>query len=106
MKVEKGKGSTLTSVIETELNILKRHIEILDLVLKNEPVGIIKLSEITGYPQHMIRYSLHVLEQEGIIEPSPRGAVTTRKVKNSVETLKKSLLAINKEIEEIIEKLG
>ena len=96
----------LTSVIESEVDILKRHVEILSLVIRHEPIGIIKLSEMTGYPQHMIRYSLHVLEQEGAIEPSPRGAVTTRKVRTVIENLKKSLSNINNEIEEIIDKLS
>jgi len=98
--------ATLTSVIESEIDILKRHVEILMLVIKHEPIGIIKLSEMTGYPQHTIRYSLHVLEQEGAIEPSPRGAVTTKKVKTVIENLKKSLSNISNEIEGIIDKLS
>ncbi len=107
MRREREKGMvTLTSVIESEVSILKRHVEILMLVIKYEPIGIIKLSEMTGYPQHMIRYSLHVLEQEDAIEPSPRGAVTTKKVKAVIENLKKSLSNINNEIEEIIDKLS
>jgi len=102
---ERGKV-TLTSVIESEVDILKRHVEILSLVMKNEPIGIIKLSEMTGYPQHMIRYSLHVLEQEGVIEPSPRGAVTTKKLRIVIENLKKSLDNVNKEVENIIDMLS
>jgi len=102
---EKAKVS-LTSVIESEVDILKRHVEILNLVMKNEPIGIIKLSEMTGYPQHMIRYSLHVLEQEGVIEPSPKGAVTTRKLRSAIENLKKSLDNVNREIESIIDMLS
>jgi len=102
---ERGKV-TLTSVIESEVDILKRHVEILSLVMKNEPIGIIKLSEMTGYPQHMIRYSLHVLEQEGVIEPSPRGAVTTKKLRTVIENLKKSLDNVNKEVENIIDMLS
>ena len=69
----------LTSVIENELDILKRHIHVLETLQEHQPMGIIKLSELTGYPQHMVRYSLHILEQEGLIEPSSRGAVTTEK---------------------------
>ena len=103
---KEDKKPTLTAVIESELEILERHIEILDLVMRNEPIGIIKLSEMTGYPQHMIRYSLHILEQEGIIEPSPRGAVTTRRLKSAIENLKKSLANINKKIEDIMDKLS
>ena len=103
---KEDKKPTLTAVIESELEILERHIEILDLVMRNEPIGIIKLSEMTGYPQHMIRYSLHILEQEGIVEPSPRGAVTTRRLKSAIENLKKSLANINKKIEDMMDKLS
>ena len=66
----------LTSVIETELDILKRHIDVLKTLKENQPMGIIKLSELTKYPQHMVRYSLRILEQDGLIEPSPQGAIT------------------------------
>ena len=98
--------STLTSIIQSEINLLKRHIKVLKAVVEKEPVGIIRLSEITGYPQHMVRYSLHVLEQEGVIEPSPRGAVTTRKLKSVIESLKKVLSDIDIEINDLIKELN
>jgi len=98
--------STLTSIIQSEINLLKRHIKVLKAVVEKEPVGIIRLSEITGYPQHMVRYSLHVLEQEGVIEPSPRGAVTTGKLKSVIESLKKVLSDIDIEINDLIRELN
>jgi predicted transcriptional regulator len=73
--------------IEEEVDLLERHLEILNLVLTNEPIGIIKLSEISGQPQHKIRYSLRVLEQSGMIRPSQRGAVTTDKAKTGLKEL-------------------
>ncbi|MCD6469000.1 MAG: ArsR family transcriptional regulator [Thermoplasmata archaeon] len=101
MKGEKDNGCVLTSVIESEIKILKRHIDILKAVIENEPVGIIKLSEATDYPQHTIRYSLRILEQEGIIEPSSRGAVTTKELEKLMKSLKKSLSNIRGDLEEI-----
>lgn len=71
----------MLSRIEDEVELLERHIEILKLVIENEPIGIIKLSEMSGTPQHKIRYSLRVLEQNEMIRPSHRGAVTTEKAK-------------------------
>ncbi len=47
------------------------------MVRESQPIGIIRLSEKLGYPQHKVRYTLRVLEQEGLIEPTPEGAVTT-----------------------------
>jgi len=52
-------------------------------------MGIAEFSEIAGYPKHKIRYSLQVLEQEGLIEPSTQGAVTTENVDDIIKRLKK-----------------
>ena len=51
----------------------------LKTIKENEPIGIIRLAELLGHPQHKVRYSLRILEQEGLIVPSPDGAVTTEK---------------------------
>ena len=95
----------LTSVIETELDILKRHVHVLKTLQKNQPMGIIKLSELTGYPQHMVRYSLRILEQDGLIEPSPQGAVTTEDVSKTMDLLKKTLENISITSKEIIKNI-
>lgn len=101
MNGKKRERCVLTNVIETEIDILKRHIHILKTVQKHQPMGIIKLSELTNYPQHMVRYSLRILEQDGLIEPSTQGAVTTEKVEKTISNLKKILEEISKTVEEI-----
>lgn len=63
--------------IETEIGMLTRHFQILQLVSQNEPIGIVKLAQKTRNPHHKVRYSLRVLEEESLIAPSPEGAVTT-----------------------------
>jgi len=78
----------LTNRIEQELELLQRHVLMLKAVMDHQPIGIIRLSEITGYPQHKVRYSLRVLEQEGLIEPSPQGAVVTTKVNEFLPNLR------------------
>jgi predicted transcriptional regulator len=104
--MEKNKEKcVLTNVIEIELDILKRHVHILQTLQKKQPLGIIKLSEVTNFPQHMVRYSLRILEQDGLIEPSQLGAVTTDKVEETIEILKKSLSNISKTVEDISKKL-
>ena len=80
--------SSLTGKIEAELELLQRHVEILKAVKDNEPIGIIRLSEITGHPQHKVRYSLRILEQEGLIEPSAQGAVTTNQINDFIPHLR------------------
>jgi predicted transcriptional regulator len=101
MREGKKERCVLTSVIETELDILKRHINVLKTLKENQPMGIIKLSELTGYPQHMVRYSLRILEQDGLIEPSPHGAITTDEVGRTIILLKKTLENIVNKAEEV-----
>jgi predicted transcriptional regulator len=102
MEISESKSiCVLTSVLENEVDILKRHIQILKAVLENEPIGIIKLSEITHHPQHMVRYSLRMLEHEGLIKPSSRGAVTTDKVPETMKILKEVLDKIKTDIDEL-----
>jgi predicted transcriptional regulator len=101
----KKERCVLTSVIETELDILKRHIHVLETLQKHQPMGIIKLSEMTKYPQHMVRYSLRILEQDGLIEPSPQGAVITDAVGDTMTTLKKTLKKISSTAQDILKTL-
>jgi predicted transcriptional regulator len=105
MSNEKEERCVLTGVIETELEILKRHIHMLKVLQENQPMGIIKLSELTKYPQHMVRYSLRILEQDGLIEPSAHGAVTTDKVAKTITLLKKTLKRIGDTSEELAKSL-
>ena len=60
----------------------------LQAIMENQPIGIIRLSELMKFPQHKVRYSLRILEQEGLIKPSPEGAVTTDKLPEFLDYLK------------------
>jgi len=70
-------GKSLTAQMEDELDLLRRHIAILKEVKKSGPVGIIRLSGDTQIPQHKVRYSLRLLEGDGLIKASAQGAVAT-----------------------------
>ena len=59
----------------------------LKTVRDHGPIGIIRLSQVTGQPQHMIRYSLRTLENSGVIKPSPQGAVVTEDIHETLGTL-------------------
>lgn len=65
------------SEIDEEIELIDRHLRIFALVRERGPIGIVKLSEATGYPKHKVRYSLRVLEEAGVVEPTDQGAVTT-----------------------------
>lgn len=91
----------LTGRVQHELELLKRHIIVLKKVMDSGPIGIMKLSDETGIPDHLVRYSLRVLEQQGLIAPSTQGAVATRSAKDAYIELKKELTRIGVVIEEI-----
>jgi predicted transcriptional regulator len=95
----------MLSKLEEELDLIQRHVNILKLVIKNEPLGIIKLSEMSGIAQHKVRYSLRILEQQGIIRPSPQGAITTRKAKKFLETYPKKLKELSNKMMEMYKAL-
>lgn len=73
----------LTGRVQHELELLKRHVIVLKKVMESGPIGIMKLSTETGIQDHLVRYSLRVLEQQGLIEPSPQGAVATMSAKEA-----------------------
>jgi predicted transcriptional regulator len=56
------------------------------------------MSNETGYPHHKVRYSLRVLEEESLIEPSSQGAITTEQTSEFVDDL-------DEKIDHIIDKL-
>ncbi len=84
--------------LEKEVDMLERHLQVLKMVIENEPIGIVKMSNETGYPHHKVRYSLRVLEEENLIEPSSQGAITTERTAEFVDEL-------DGKLDEIVDKL-
>ncbi len=91
---ERGPGESpaqLVDRIEGELELLARNVDILEKLAKSPPTGIIRLSEALGLPIHKTRYSLHLLEREGVIQPSADGAVVTDRAREFWSSLAQSL---------------
>src|SRR5213593_2127417 len=78
----------------------------LKAIMENQPIGIIRLSELLNFPQHKVRYSLRILEQEGLIKPSPEGAVTTDKLEEFLDYLKGVLDSMSGTVQELRKTLG
>ncbi|MBW3581473.1 MAG: hypothetical protein KY455_00075 [Euryarchaeota archaeon] len=72
-------GSVLTKSFRKEVELLTRHVQLLHEVKRHGPIGIVRLSAVTNMPQHKVRYSLRILQEEGYIEPTTRGAAPTEK---------------------------
>ena len=60
-------ATSLFREIKNDLETVKRHLSIIQTLLREQPVGIIKISHETGIPEHKIRYSL------GLWIPDRRG---------------------------------
>ena len=63
--------------VKENIETLERHLTIIKTLLMEQPLGIIKMSQQTGIPEHKIRYSLRILEHSDIIEASREGAILT-----------------------------
>ena len=91
----------LVERIEEELDLLARNVDILEKLANSPPIGIIRLSEALRLPIHKTRYSLHLLEREGVIQPSADGAVITDKSKEFWANLNQSLERMSAVIEHL-----
>ena len=91
----------LLETIGTELDLTERHLLVLKKVIEEAPIGILKLSEVTGMQNHKVRYSLRVLEQANLIKPSAQGAVPGDAVPKFLEEFESELEKINDKVSRI-----
>lgn len=84
----------LSNQVEKE----QRDQRILRVVIAQGPIGISRLSEETDVPEHKVRYSLRMLENDGLVEPTPNGAVPADDIADRVA-------ALNRGIDDIVERL-
>jgi predicted transcriptional regulator len=68
---------------------------------ENQPIGIIRLSEILGIPKHKVRYSLRLLENDGLISPSAEGARVTGRYDDFMDAVERSLNDLKERIERL-----
>jgi predicted transcriptional regulator len=92
--------------LKQESEIALRHLLVLHTVKKNQPIGIFKLAEVMNMPKHKIRYSLRVLEQSGIIEPTQYGAVLKEGADREISKLREEIKEIMKNVEMVHQKLN
>jgi predicted transcriptional regulator len=95
----------LTDRIVTELDLLSRNVDVLERVDSSNPIGIIRLSEAMQLPIHKVRYSLHVLERERMIQPSVEGAVVTERAKDFWDDLERGLDRMTEAIQYLKERV-
>ena len=92
--------------LEQQINLLKRHAEILEALSKSDrPLGIIKLSKITGHSPHLVRYSLRELENADVIRPSARGANRNPQAKTFLNNLNKEINSLQGNLDDFAARL-
>lgn len=69
----------------------ERDLRVLEAVLEHQPIGITRIAQETGIDEHKARYSLRMLENDGLIEPTPDGAVATDDVAEHVQRINDGL---------------
>jgi predicted transcriptional regulator len=99
-----GDTQQLVDRIAHELDLLARNVDILERLSGHPPMGIIRLSEALNLPIHKVRYSLHLLEREGVIQPSADGAVVTERAREFWSSLDRSLDRMTKLIQHLKER--
>ncbi len=98
--------SDLFKELRENLETTKRHISIIESLMKEQPSGIIKISQTTGIPDHKIRYSLRILERDGIIIPSKEGAIITPDFIEQKENLLVEIREIIKQMNDLEEEIN
>jgi len=81
-----------------EMDLVRRHLEMLRITKDHQPVGIIRLSEILDIPKHKVRYSLRLLEREGLIVATPDGAMITDKYPGFMKALSVHLDELERQV--------
>ncbi len=97
-------AAALIDRIATELDLMSRNVDILEILSNKRPMGIIRLSEALKLPIHKVRYSLHLLEREGVIQPSAEGAVVTERAQLFWQSLDASLEQMSEHIRHLKER--
>jgi predicted transcriptional regulator len=70
-----------------EMELLERHIRMLTVTKDNQPIGLTRLSEMLDIPKHKVRYSLRLLENDGLISATSEGAVVTEYYEEFMKSL-------------------
>ena len=76
----------------------RRDLQVLRTVMEAGPIGIVRIAEATGIDEHKVRYSLRMLEDDGLVEPTPDGAVPADDIDASVTEM-------NEGIEHLVQRL-
>lgn len=81
----------------------ERDLRVLEVVLNHQPIGISRISDETGIDEHKARYSLRMLENDGLVEPTPNGAIPADDIEARIEEINSGLDSLVTRMKEVRE---
>ncbi len=87
--------------LEKEIDLVLRHVRILGVLKEKGPLGIRRISDETGIPNHQVRYSLRVLEKAGVLNPTSKGAKLNDGVGSYLQELAKKMEDLEKQMSDV-----
>jgi predicted transcriptional regulator len=79
----------------------ERDLLVLEAVLSQYPVGIAGIAEEVGIDEYKTRYSLRMLEDDGLVDPTPDGAVPAEGIDGRIEEINNGLDGLAERVEEL-----
>lgn len=77
--------------LSRQLEKEKRDLLVLEVVLEQYPIDIEQIAVETDIDEHKTRYSLQMLEDDGMVDPTPEGAVPATEIDRHVEEINEGL---------------
>lgn len=77
--------------LEEQVEKEARDLQVLEVVIVQGPIGIVRISDETGLPEHKVRYSLRMLENDELVDPTPKGAVPVDDIAEHLDRINNGL---------------
>lgn len=87
--------------LEEQVEKEARDLQVLQVVVEQGPIGIVRISNETGLPEHKVRYSLRMLENDELVDPTPKGAVPADDIAERIERINRGLADLAERLEDI-----
>lgn len=85
--------------------VIRRMISVLDVVERYGPIGMRRISRILDEPEHLVRYSLSLLEDSAVIKSTMKGAEVCCDVTLYRDGLKEELRKFIMELQNVVDGL-
>jgi len=79
----------------------QRDLLVLEVVLSSHPIGSARIAEQAGIDEHKTKYSIRMLEDDGLVDPTPDGVVPADGVAGRVEEINAGLDQLSGRIKEL-----